>query len=126
MSQIPKADSTQWGWLVLFASMGTLLCCALPMLLVTLGMGAVMASLASNLPFLVTLSQYKVWTFTASGFLLVLSAIVLFRSGRMCPTDPGLAVQCERARYWNTRLFWVAVVIWLVGLATTSVGYLLD
>lgn len=56
-----------WGWLVLFASTGTLLCCALPIILVSLGMGAVVASMASNLPFLIKLSMYKEWMFAGSG-----------------------------------------------------------
>jgi len=39
--------------LTLFGSLGTLLCCALPALLVSLGAGAVMASLVTNVPQLV-------------------------------------------------------------------------
>jgi len=49
----------RWAWLVLFAFSTTLVCCALPILLVSLGLGAVSASLFANLPFLVTLAQYK-------------------------------------------------------------------
>ena len=63
-----------WGWLVLFASTGTLLCCALPIVLVSLGMGAVVASMASNIPFLIVLSQHKAWVFLASFILLILAA----------------------------------------------------
>ena len=43
----------------LFTSVSTLLCCALPSLLVALGMGAVVAGLASDLPWLITMSKYK-------------------------------------------------------------------
>ncbi|MDQ7050407.1 MAG: hypothetical protein Q9M92_13100 [Enterobacterales bacterium] len=35
----------KWGVIILFTSSATLLCCALPILLVSLGMGAVVASL---------------------------------------------------------------------------------
>ena len=52
------ANETRMTWLALFTTMGTLVFCALPITLVTLGMGATMASLVSNVPFLVTLSQY--------------------------------------------------------------------
>ena len=38
-------------------------CCALPIVLVTLGAGGAMASLVSNLPWLATLSKYKVVVF---------------------------------------------------------------
>ena len=108
----------RWSWLVLFASSTTLVCCALPILLVSLGLGAVSASLFANLPFLVTLAQYKAWMFASSGAVLVLSAWLLFRSGRACPADPELAERCEKAHRWNTRFFWVSVGIWVAGFGT--------
>ena len=104
-----------WGWLVLFTSMGTLLCCALPILLVSLGMGAVVASLASNAPILITLSQNKFWMFLISAIVLLIVAYLLYRPGRTCPTDPALAKQCNSAYKWNQRFFWVSVMIWVMG-----------
>ncbi len=107
----------KWAWLVLFTSSTTLVCCALPILLVSLGLGAVSASLFANLPFLVTLAQYKAWMFAGSGALLMLTAWLLFRPGRACPTDPILAEQCARADRWNSRFFTASVVIWVLGFA---------
>ena len=109
------ATSRKLGWLVLFASSTTLVCCALPILLVTLGLGAVSASLFANLPFLVTLAQYKGWMFTGSGVVLVLTGWLLFRSGRACPADPELAELCDRAHRWNTGFFWASIAIWVIG-----------
>lgn len=105
----------RWGWLLLFASFSTLLCCALPIILVSLGMGAVVASLAANLPVLITLSQYKDWMFVITAITLALAAWVLFRPGRVCPPDPELAQYCEHIHRWNTRFFWAAMIVWLVG-----------
>ncbi len=107
----------KWAWLVLFTSSTTLVCCALPILLVSLGLGAVSASLFANLPILITLAQYKAWIFTGSGAVLLLTGWLLFRSGRACPIDPELAERCERAFRWNTRFFWVSVVTWVLGFA---------
>ncbi len=45
-------------------------CCALPIALVALGAGGAMASLASAAPWLVTLSEYKAATFSATGLVL--------------------------------------------------------
>jgi copper chaperone CopZ len=104
------ATSRKWGWLVLFASSTTLVCCALPIFLVTLGLGAVSASLFANLPFLVTLAHYKGWMFTGSGAVLMLTGWLLFRSGRTCPADP-------EAHRWNVRFFWASTVIWALGFA---------
>jgi hypothetical protein len=105
----------RWSWLVLFASSTTLVCCALPILLVSIGLGAVSASLFASLPFLVTMAQYKAWMFAGSGGVLVLAAWLLFRPGRACPADPDLAEQCEKAHRWNKRFYWVSVGIWVAG-----------
>jgi len=106
----------KWGWIILFASTGTLLCCALPILLVSLGMGAVVAAMASNMPLLITLSLHKAWVFTGSGLLLLLGGWFLFRPGRACPIDPELAELCAKAYAWNFRLYWISVFIWCTGL----------
>lgn len=112
------ATPGRWAWLVLFASSTTLICCALPILLVSFGLGAVSASLFANLPFLVTLAQHKAWMFAASGGVLALTAWLLFRPGRTCPVDPGLAAQCEKVHGWNIRFYWVSVAVWVAGFGT--------
>jgi ABC-type sugar transport system substrate-binding protein len=45
-------------------------CCALPAALVALGAGGAVASLASNAPWLIALSQYKGWTFGVTAAAL--------------------------------------------------------
>ena len=126
ITQIPEAEVSlvtepttprNWAWLVLFTSSTTLVCCALPILLVSLGLGAVSASLFANLPILVTLAEYKAWMFAGSGTMLMLTAWLLFRPGRACPTDPELAELCERAYRWNSLFYWASVVIWVLGFA---------
>ena len=108
-------NETRLAWLALFTTMGTIVCCALPITLVALGMGATMASLVSNVPFLVTLSQHKILVFTISGSMLMLSGWILYRSGRTCPTEPELAELCRRAEKWNRRVFWFSIFLWGVG-----------
>lgn len=102
-------------WLSLFASTGTLICCALPIVLVTLGLGATVAALTSAVPFLITLSQHKIWVFSFSGIMLGVSGWLLYRSGRSCPSDPGLGALCEKANVWNRRIYWTSVTIWVIG-----------
>ena len=102
-------------WLALFASTGTLICCALPIAFVMLGLGATVAAISSSVPILVTLSLHKGWVFAASAMLLASSGRLLFRSGRECPVDPQLAALCDRTLLWNRRIFWVSVTIWGVG-----------
>jgi hypothetical protein len=102
-------------WLALFVSTGTLICCALPIALVSLGLGATAAAMSTSLPFLVSLSLHKIWVFGGSALLLVLAAWALYRSGRTCPADPELAALCERTLAWNRRVFWGAMVLWGIG-----------
>lgn len=116
-----QAKPRKWGILVLFVSITTLLCCALPILLVSLGMGAVVASLATNVPFLITLSQYKAWTFSITAAILIIAGWVLYRSGRTCPTDPELGKLCAMAHKWNVRFLWGAVVVWFIGAFTAFI-----
>ena len=106
---------TSLTWLALFTTTGTLVCCALPITLIALGMGATMASMASSFPFLITLSEHKVWIFVISGVLLTLSAWVMYRPGRNCPTDPKLAELCNKTQLWNRRIHWFSVILWCIG-----------
>jgi len=106
----------KWGVLILFASTTTLLCCALPVLMVSLGMGAVVASVYGEyLPFLGTLGLYKEWTFGITVGLLALVGWILYRPGRTCPTDPEYAKLCNTAHTWNIRFFWGSVIVWCIG-----------
>lgn len=106
----------RWSWVLLFTTSGTLLCCAIPITLVSLGLGAAVASMASAAPWMVTLSMYKGWMFSGSGLLIAGSAWAVYRPGRACPTDPELAAACTRADQWNARFIWVAAAMWCVGL----------
>jgi mercuric ion transport protein len=47
------------GYFSLFTSLGTLLCCALPSLLVLIGLGATVASVVSAAPWLIAFSRHK-------------------------------------------------------------------
>ncbi len=109
-------------WLTLFASTGTLICCALPITLVTLGLGATVVALTGSFPFLITLSQYKIWIFAFSGIMLGVSGWLLYRPGRSCPTDPELARVCNRMQVWNRRVYITSVVIWGIGFFAAYVA----
>ncbi|WP_198262927.1 hypothetical protein [sulfur-oxidizing endosymbiont of Gigantopelta aegis] len=102
-------------WLTLFTTTGTLVCCALPIIFVTLGLGATVAAMTSAFPILVTMSKYKIWVFAFSGFMLLLSGWSMYRPGRQCPTDKALGQACSRAYLWNKRIYWSSVFIWSIG-----------
>lgn len=118
MNLAGRSKETFAGMGALLLSSGTLVCCALPILLVTLGMGATVAAWVSAAPWLVTLSQYKAWVFAFSGVSLVAAGFFLYRPGRSCPTDPRLARVCAMADRWNRRILGLASVLWIVGAFT--------
>jgi len=103
------------SFFTLFASSGTLICCALPIILVTLGMGATVAALTSAFPFLIVLSQHKIWVFILSGLMLTLSAWFIYRPDQSCPVEPQQARICEISKTWNKRIYWFSVIIWSIG-----------
>lgn len=109
------SDKPYLRWLILFVTGSTLLCCALPIFLVSLGFGAVVASLNYNIPGLMFLAENKIWTLSLSGLLLVFLAWVIWRPSQSCTSDPKLALYCKKATFWNKRIFWLSIAIWSIG-----------
>jgi hypothetical protein len=100
----------------LFTSSGTLICCALPALLVALGAGAVLSSLVSAVPALVVLSEYKEAVFIFAGVMLAISGWLQWQSRfAPCPIDPQLRDACLRTRKTSAWIYGISVVIFLVG-----------
>ncbi|MEO1889877.1 MAG: hypothetical protein ABGX33_08165 [Cycloclasticus sp.] len=117
-SGISSKTGSPTSWLTLFASSTTFICCALPLLLVSLGMGASVAFLTSSFPQLIWLSEHKNWIFLISALVLTASGWSLFHSGRQCPTDPAEAANCARIYKLNQRMLYASICIWSVGFFT--------
>jgi hypothetical protein len=114
------ADGTRRGWwaswLALVASGGTLVCCALPALLVTLGAGAALAGLVGRFPALVWLSEISGWVFAGAGLMLAAAGALQWVNRRApCPIDPALRNACLRTRRWSVRVWAISVAIYAVG-----------
>jgi hypothetical protein len=104
--------------LALLASTSTLLCCALPALLVSLGAGATLVALTGAVPQLVWLSQHKTALFVVSGLMLAAAGALQWRARSLpCPVDPGLARACSRARRTSVRVWWASVAVYATGAA---------
>lgn len=100
----------------LFTSMGTLLCCALPALLVTLGMGASLAGFIGSVPWISSISEHKEWVFILAGVMLALSAYLQWRARNApCPADPIKARACARLRKISWAILGISIVIYLIG-----------
>ena len=103
-------------FLTIFSSFSTLICCALPAALVSLGAGTVLASVVTAVPQLVWLSEHKVQLFVLAGVMLALSGVSAYRNRNApCPTDPAQAKSCIRLRRWTARIFHVSAAMYVIG-----------
>jgi hypothetical protein len=98
----------------LFTSSGTLLCCALPALFVSIGAGATLASIVSAVPQLIWVSKHKALVFGLAGAMLLVSGLLRLRP-QACPIDPKLATACARARKYSAVLYWASVLVYATG-----------
>lgn len=104
------------NYFTLFSSLGTLICCALPALLVSLGLGAVLAGVASNVPALVWVSEHKIQVFIFAGTMLALNGLLLWKNRNApCPIDPKLSEACTSGRKTSRNLYFVSISIFLIG-----------
>ena len=92
-------QSPMVNFFALLSSSSTLLCCALPAILVSMGAGAVFASVISVFPALTAVSRFKVEITVVTFIILVAVGILHLKTAKMpCPADPGLGRACLKTR----------------------------
>ena len=113
----PNLVKTKYlSYLSLFTSGGTLICCALPALLVGLGAGAVMASILSSVPQIVLFSEHKLGVFIFAGIMLSISGFLQWKARSLpCPSDIALAEICNKTRVNSLRVYYFSVTVFLIG-----------
>jgi hypothetical protein len=114
---ITESRSSLWTSVAsLFATSGTLVCCAIPALLVALGAGAALSSLVSVFPQIVWLSEHKEAVFGFAGLMMAVSGVLQWRNRHApCPTDPALRQACLRTRKLSVVVYAVSVGFYLLG-----------
>jgi len=116
----PRLRSGALSYLSLFTSLGTLLCCALPSLLVLFGLGATVATALAQAPWLVSMSHHKRWVFIVAGALISSNFVYLYavapklqsRSGACDPNDPAA---CQAASRISRIVLWCSAALYLIG-----------
>jgi hypothetical protein len=102
--------------LTVLSSFSTLVCCALPAALVSIGAGVAFASVVTAVPQLVWLSEHKHPLFAFAGLMLVLSGVSVYRNrSAPCPADPVQAKSCMRMRRWSGRIFYFSAALYAIG-----------
>src|ERR1700722_4951360 len=111
------------SYLSLFTSFGTLLCCALPSLLVLFGLGATVASVLVEFPGLVTMSHHKDWVFLVAGGLIFGNFVYVYAiapklqiRGGAC--DPNKPATCQTTSRFSRIVLWCSAALYLVGCFT--------
>jgi mercuric ion transport protein len=111
------------AYLSLFASLATLFCCALPALLVLLGL-----SLTSVLTFFIAIpgwksfGAYDIWLFPLCGVLLAVGFYFAYSrqsklQGEVCDIPDGSPESaCSTATRWNRRILWFSLSLYALAL----------
>lgn len=125
-----KTNSLQTNFWVsffgLFTSFSTLICCALPALLVSIGLGATMVGLVSTFPALIVISEHKLAVFGGSALMLTISSVMQYRARNLpCPIDPAEREACTKARVWSKRITIFSIVVWIIGASFALLPYLI-
>ena len=102
-----KTDSSLFGAIGLALVSTT--CCALPIVLVTLGMGSAVASLVSTLPWVVVLSEYKFVTFITTAGILGYCFLRLHHVDYCELVD-------RRRLHWQRILLWTSTGLFLMSV----------
>ena len=114
------------SFLSLFTSLGTLLCCALPSLLVLFGLGATVATVLSDVPWLVARAHHKHWVFIVAGLMITGNSLYVYaiapklqmRGGACDSNDSGA---CKTASRFSRIVLWCSAGLYLIGFFTAYI-----
>lgn len=111
-----KSPSVLPATLALFTSVTTLICCALPAMLVMLGMGAVWSGVIGTVPGITWFGANKGLVFAVTGLVLAASGAWQWHARTLpCPADPVKARACTRLRRISWTLWGISVAAFCVG-----------
>ena len=102
--------------LTFFTSFSTLFCCAIPIILVFFGLGAVSSSLISNFPFITIFSENSSILFITSLLLLIFSAYLIFFRSSSCPNNKKYAKICQFTQKTNKIVWLISTIIFLIAV----------
>ena len=112
----------------LFVSVTTLICCALPALLVLLGFGVTaVLTFFTAVPGWEKLGQYTMPFFAAGALVLSLGFYFAYRKAPgqsdVCEIPAGGGESaCSTATRWNRRILWLSLSLYLIALITDMWG----
>jgi hypothetical protein len=105
------------SWLSIFTSSSTLVCCALPAMLVVIGAGAALSGLISAVPQIVWLSEHKIPVFAGAGVMIACAGTLQWRARTRfeCPADSDLGAACRSSKDISVWVWWISLAIYAAG-----------
>jgi len=117
------------AYAALFASLATLFCCALPALLVLLGLGLTsVLTFFTAIPGWENFGTYNIWLFPLGGILLAVGFYFAYfgqgpSQGEVCEIPAGgRESACSTATRWNRRILWVSLFLYSLALVVDMWG----
>ncbi len=121
------------AYAALFASVSTLVCCALPALLVLVGFSlAGVLTFFTSVPGWQSLALYTPWLFLGAGILLAAGFYFSYAHGRqsggeVCEIPAGgCESACSTATRWNRRILWLSLLLYTLAavMDTQGIGWM--
>lgn len=110
-------------FLILFSSFSTVLCCALPALLVFIGAGASLAGLVAVFPQITWISEHKSFIFIFGGIMLAISLFVRIyknvwaKDNDICSISlPEGGTPCHKTSKLSNLIFILSLALYLTGV----------
>lgn len=101
---------------LLFTSVSTLFCCALPALFVSIGFGAAFVSLLNVFPQLIWFSEHKIGIFIFAGTMLLANGFLRrYAKTQVCPVDVDAASACMISKRLSRIIYIVSLVLYAIG-----------
>ena len=100
---------------MILAASSTLICCALPALLVAIGAGSSLAFIISTIPGIIFLSKYKTLLFLITGIIIIIGYYNNRHNNIRCPNTPLKAAYCQQNQKWSNFLLKLAILLYSIG-----------
>ena len=115
-------QSPMVNFFALLSSSSTLLCCALPAILVSMGAGAVFANVISVVPALTVVSRFKIEITIATLIILISVGVLHSKTAKMpCPADPTLGRACLKSRKRSRIVYYLCCIIFAIASTFTFI-----
>ena len=102
--------------ILLISNGGVMLCCVLPAILVSLGLGSTMVTFLNEYPIFIKITEYKNYIFSVVLFILFFNGFVIYKNrNKFCEIE-GLKNECSQVKSVSILLYIFSIIIYLISL----------